>query len=974
MRSLTRRNRQLSTTLMLGIISLGFLASSAVLAPVPPPNWWNIGWRYRKSLIIDHTKIASDLTNFPVLINLTDSDLAEKAQFYGGDIVFTDINGQKLAHEIEFYDGTCGALIAWVKIPYLSPTRDTTIYIYYGNSDCPNQENPREVWDSNYMMVHHFNNKKYNSIECRFWGMISQTVLPRAVVLDHLINLPNSLKNLGLTNPDGWGLAYYNNNAPVILRGQPSAYTDPNFILAAQELASNGAWIGIGHVRKSTSPPYNVPNPHPFIRSKLGKMWTFAHHGVIDKSVLVTLIGEDYLAANPPQHGSSISDWNDSELYFIYLLKCIEKKLGDVKKGVAEAVTTICSYSSSYNMNFVLSDGTTLWAFRRGDPIHQVYYYYNSTYPQYSAVVSQYPGSTQGNWVPLKNYNFVELTGNNAPLIVEDVRQYATAEHFDSTANRNDGIARNGVVTKAKGKIDGGDYFDGVDDYIFVAHDSTLDGGGNWQQITVEFWAKSTRDHQKATIILSKRETGTTPFNSSYQIGFDSNGNSQLFWGLYLDTGYVDTPYSSCPTLVTDQWYHVVATFESPSIKLYVNGQLVSTSIKAGKILQSRNVPLRIGCRGTGTGLERFFAGFLDEVRISDIARSEGWIRTSFANQNNPSEFYTVGSEEAVAPTTMQVNPEVTAVPLGAEFTVYVEVTNVVDLYSWDFRLNYTTAVLELISCSIVPGGLNEPTYIQYNITDKEYGHIWWAVSTTMPTERGVSYNRHAIFEIRFKAKALGTSSLNLYGSTLYNSTGNPIEHAVKSGQVKVAGKVDLLVESVRVLDYSCSVYANDTYVDGATYYYPVEVRVRNIGTASAGSFYVKLEVFWINGLTTETSEEKFVLELAGETSVVVNFTDVFSPAHSGFYRLIVTVDSRNNVTESDETNNTLSLENIKVTVIGDINGDRVVNIFDGVIVSLAWSGTPGSPQWDIRADVNHDGQVNILDGARISLYWGRSW
>jgi len=63
-------------------------------------------WPYRKEITIDHTKIATNLTNFPVLINFSsDPDLAIKAQEDGDDIVFTSDDGStKLDHEIE----SCG--------------------------------------------------------------------------------------------------------------------------------------------------------------------------------------------------------------------------------------------------------------------------------------------------------------------------------------------------------------------------------------------------------------------------------------------------------------------------------------------------------------------------------------------------------------------------------------------------------------------------------------------------------------------------------------------------------------------------------------------------------------------------------------------------------------------------------------------------------------------------------------------------
>lgn len=72
--------------------------------------------------------------------------------------------------------------------------------------------------------------------QCRLWGMMANP-LPEDVTLDHLLNLPYSLKNLGAINSDGWGLAYYNQTEPVVLRGESPANTDPNFDLAAHELA-----------------------------------------------------------------------------------------------------------------------------------------------------------------------------------------------------------------------------------------------------------------------------------------------------------------------------------------------------------------------------------------------------------------------------------------------------------------------------------------------------------------------------------------------------------------------------------------------------------------------------------------------------------------------------------------------------------------------------------------------------------------
>jgi hypothetical protein len=132
------------------------LTLSAEEALKPSINDFN----YYKEIKIDHTKVSgsSNLINFPVLISILDTDLYDKVQSNGNDIAF--YNGTHwLDHEIEVFNqtfsGTQAQLVAWVRIPSLSPTTDTKIYMYYGNSTMGPQENPVGVWDANYVGVWH---------------------------------------------------------------------------------------------------------------------------------------------------------------------------------------------------------------------------------------------------------------------------------------------------------------------------------------------------------------------------------------------------------------------------------------------------------------------------------------------------------------------------------------------------------------------------------------------------------------------------------------------------------------------------------------------------------------------------------------------------------------------------------------------------------------------------------------------------
>jgi hypothetical protein len=91
------------------------------------------------------------LVNFPILIDITDTDLIGHTQSNGNDIVFTNKTGIKLNHEIEYYNSPTGKLVAWVNITHLSSTQDTIIYLYYDNPACSNQQNPTGTWNANYM-------------------------------------------------------------------------------------------------------------------------------------------------------------------------------------------------------------------------------------------------------------------------------------------------------------------------------------------------------------------------------------------------------------------------------------------------------------------------------------------------------------------------------------------------------------------------------------------------------------------------------------------------------------------------------------------------------------------------------------------------------------------------------------------------------------------------------------------------------
>ena len=160
--------------------------------------------------------------------------------------------------------------------------------------------------------------------------------------------------------------------------------------------------------------------------------------------------------------------------------------------------------------------------------------------------------------------------------------------------------------------------FDGTDDFVSIADDSTLDITGD---MTVSCWvALDSAENGNLCILVNKRDNSdsTNPFlvyfedragedsfkfsmgegSSSEQIGSDDN-----FDGVY------------------DKWDHVVATISGTTMSLYVNGVLDTTGTFSGS-RQTNNMPIRLGASYTNGSYDYPMAGQMADVRVYSAALS----------------------------------------------------------------------------------------------------------------------------------------------------------------------------------------------------------------------------------------------------------------------------------------------------------------------------------------------------------------
>jgi PKD repeat protein len=105
------------------------------------------------------------------------------------------------------------------------------------------------------------------------------------------------------------------------------------------------------------------------------------------------------------------------------------------------------------------------------------------------------------------------------------------------------------------------------------------------------------------------------------------------------------------------------------------------------------------------------------------------------------------------------------------------------------------------------------------------------------------------------------------------------------------------------------------------------------------------------------------------------NITSGYYPTIAHAYATLGNYTVALNVTDaSGLTNNVTHLVRVqKSTLIGDINGDGVVNILDAIRLGNAFLSTPASPNWNPNADLNGDGVVNILDAIILGNHFGQT-
>ncbi|MCD4760927.1 DUF2341 domain-containing protein, partial [bacterium] len=226
---------------------------------------------------------------------------------------------------------------------------------------------------------------------------------------------------------------------------------------------------------------------------------------------------------------------------------------------------------------------------------------------------------------------------------VHHLKDLTTSTTEDSTSNNNDGTKRAAnEPIEATGEIGKAQSFDGTNDYVKITNNVTPSP----TSLTISSWIKKESGGHTYECALHKGSANTIG-SSDYWLGVDNVDYLTATIGANRSgIGWSAGRITPLTAAIYGEWYHLAATWDGSVVRVYLNGaynkQYALTSYS------SLTTPTRFGSSADGTFYQ--FRGVVDEIRISDTARSAGWIKTSYNNQNSPSTFYSLGAELGLNP------------------------------------------------------------------------------------------------------------------------------------------------------------------------------------------------------------------------------------------------------------------------------------------------------------------------------------
>lgn len=214
---------------------------------------------------------------------------------------------------------------------------------------------------------------------------------------------------------------------------------------------------------------------------------------------------------------------------------------------------------------------------------------------------------------------------------------------------------------------------------------------------------------------------------------------------------------------------------------------------------------------------------------------------------------------------TIYIDPsEIIANP-GDTFTINVNINDVVDLYSYDVRIQWPRDLLQCVSATEGPFLTANPTIF----LPKIYVDYIVVAATSMGAIPGVS-GSGTLFTVNFMVLDAGKCTLDIYQSTLLDHTLTPIDHIAQDGYFSTAAEANLVKKSAWPEHHHYAVSKDEDA------YQSLYCKVKNLGTINL-KVYAEFNLVRDDG-KVDIAQSAEIVVLPGEE---VDMTAMFGPLTS---------------------------------------------------------------------------------------------
>ncbi|MDH4127184.1 MAG: LamG domain-containing protein [Spirochaetota bacterium] len=197
---------------------------------------------------------------------------------------------------------------------------------------------------------------------------------------------------------------------------------------------------------------------------------------------------------------------------------------------------------------------------------------------------------------------------------------------FDESKNDNSGLLTDADWTK--GKFGTGVKFDGKRSYIEIEEMKNPQSLSPKHAITIEFWSFFDPKQMNIVSLVVKDTILESSGRPSYEVFLNNYKEDEygfnICFRISTDAGEFTMPAGISWEKYIGAWHYFAATYDGKEMKLYIDGKLIVSRKRTGKLIQNNN-PLRLSRKYSHGNL---LNGIMDEVRISNVARSEIAIKT----------------------------------------------------------------------------------------------------------------------------------------------------------------------------------------------------------------------------------------------------------------------------------------------------------------------------------------------------------